>query len=72
MPLLDDGEVPRISAMASRGLLAPGGQPLLVVLAWRGADQAFDGVLVGENTDHIGAPSDLLVQALRGFRGEFA
>ena len=41
------------------------GLPLVVLLHEDGADEADDGVLVGEDPDDIGSTLDLLVEALQ-------
>ena len=43
--------------------------PLLVLLQQDGADQAGDGLAVGEHLDHIGAALDLPVEPLDGVVG---
>ena len=44
--------------------LAAGCLPFVVLLEEHGADQTHDGRLVGEYSDDIGTPFDLLVQSL--------
>jgi hypothetical protein len=42
--------------------------PFAILLEEQGVDQADDGGLVGKDPDHIGAPLDLLVDALERMR----
>lgn len=43
--------------------------PLVGLLGQHRGDQTEDGVAVGEDTDDVGAPADLLVQPLLGIIG---
>src|SRR5579883_3494391 len=44
--------------------MASGDHPLVMRLGEHGADQPDDGRAVGEDADDVGAPADLLVEAL--------
>ena len=44
--------------------VAPGDGPLVGLLGQDGAHEADDGLTVGEDADDVGAPADLLVEAL--------
>lgn len=42
------------------------GSPLVVLFEQQCADEADDGVIVGEDADDLGAPLDLAIEALDG------
>jgi hypothetical protein len=46
--------------------VAPGFRPFVVLFGQHGTDEADQGVAVGEDADHVGATSDLLVEPFLG------
>ena len=46
--------------------VAPGLGPFVVLFGQHRSDEADQGAAVGEDPDDVGAPPDLLVEALRG------
>ena len=49
--------------------VTPAFDPVVVLLGQDGADQADQGVASGEDTDHVGPPADLSIEALLGIVG---
>ena len=45
--------------------VAAGDGPLIILLQHEGADEASDGLAIGEDADDVGAPLDLLVDTFQ-------
>jgi hypothetical protein len=61
-----DGLVGSGFAQDVQAEVAPGFGPFVVLLSQHGPDETDQGAAVGEDTDDVGAPTDLLVESLLG------
>ena len=60
----DEGIIAQLANALQRHVAGSLDGPFVVLFQQQGADETDDGVVVGEDADHVGAPLDLAVEAL--------